>query len=130
MAMSPSTPTSLGRTFHCEDCDKVFQSKQWLLNHNCKARLQPVARDHSNAKSKQANSEDGWQEVWVPVAVASSNIVFSSNDNRAMIVGDIISLDAEEVTLEEAHKEGWEVEVVDNSKAVNVNTSQIGRAHV
>ena len=78
----------------------------------------------TKSKVKKENDDEKYLEnvyMDVPVSVLSSEVIFRGDDNCAYIVGDIIDVDVEDITLEEAIIEGYQVETLsDHSNAVTI----------
>lgn len=125
------------KVYKCEQCDRSYASKQYFQVHKCTKGNESVTRQQSKSlvnvetnikstksKVKKENDDEKYLEnvfMDVPVSVLSSEIIFRGDDNCAYIVGDVIDVDVEDITLEEAIIEGYQVETLsDLSNAVTI----------
>lgn len=97
------------KNFKCDVCDRNYASKQSLQLHRCSGK-DPVIRSNIHHEELLDNVY-----IDVPVEIISSDIVFEDEDGKASITGDIFHLNDEEITLEEASAEGWQVEHVSSN---------------
>ena len=119
---SSSTPTAQ-KSFKCDDCLKSYSSKQSFQLHKCHSSQERFTKSQPlhHRKRHVEEDDDDVLEIHVQVSVVTSDIQICDTDNAMMITGDIIKLDNNEVTLEEAFAEGYEVEMIDDSKTVLVD---------
>ena len=125
------------KVYKCEQCERSYASKQYFQVHKCTKGNESVTRQQSKSlvnvetnikstksKVKKENDDDKYLEnvyMDVPVTVLSSEIIFRGDDNCAYIEGDVIDVDVEDITLEEAIIEGYQVETLsDHSNAVTI----------
>jgi len=112
----PTFADNKSKGFGCDQCGRTYASKHSLSMHKC---IEEENRKELDYKKKAGNylSKDKTFEsviIDVPVEVASSEVVFDKKDGTAFITGTVIELDTEEVQLEDADVEGYEVEVVNS----------------
>ena len=114
------------KVYKCEQCERSYASKQYFQVHKCTKGNESVTRQSrslvneaavksARTKAKKENDDDKNLEnvhIDIPVTVLSSEIVFRGDDNCAYIEGDIIDVDIEDITLEEAIIEGYQVETL------------------
>ena len=135
---SLNTNTSVFRgqkVYKCDQCERSYASKQYFQVHKCTkgsesdTRQSKVLVNEANhvksARGKVKKDDDQKYlenvHIDVPVTILSSEIVFRGNDNFAYIEGDIIDLDVEEITLEEAIIDGYQVETLsEHSNTVTI----------
>jgi len=134
-----NTNTSVFRgqkVYKCDQCERSYASKQYFQVHKCTkgsesdTRQSKVLVNEANhvksARGKVKKDDDDQKylenvHIDVPVTVLTSEIVFRGSDNFAYIEGDIIDLDAEEITLEEAIIDGYQVEMLsEHSNTVTI----------
>jgi len=135
---SLNTNTSVFRgqkVYKCDQCERSYASKQYFQVHKCTKGSEPDTRqskvlvneaNHVKSARGKVKKDDDQKylenvHIDVPVTILSSEIVFRGNDNFAYIEGDIIDLDVEEITLEEAIIDGYQVETLsEHSNTVTI----------
>lgn len=123
------------KVYKCEQCERSYASKQYFQVHKCTKGNESVTRQSrslvneatvksARTKAKKESDDDKYLEnvhIDIPVTVLSSEIVFRGDDNCAYIEGDIIDVDVEDITLEEAIIEGYQVETLsEHSNTVTI----------
>ena len=123
------------KVYKCDLCERTYASKQYFQVHKCSKGNESVTRQSKllaieesfksvrNKVKKDVDAENYLENVHieVPVRVVSSEIVFTGDNHCAYIEGDIIDLDVEDITLEEAISEGYQVETLnENSNTLTI----------
>ena len=109
------TPSS-----ECGFCGKRFVSAQSLSQHRCVA----ASEDQMVKKPRRSSTVSGLKpvgggsgggdrvEIEVPVTIVNTEIIFQEPSGVALIVGNIIELDPQYETLEDAVTDGTQIETL------------------
>ena len=122
--------TKPNKVFKCEFCPKVYATKQGLQLHKDKCpgngdtssfskdKIQPIYNSRV-VTPRQPRRLEKESEIFienvsieVPVSVVSSEIIFDDNDGYAIIMGDVMHMDTEDITVDDAYLQGWQVDTV------------------
>ena len=122
--------TKPNKVFKCEFCPKVYATKQGLQLHKDKCpgngdpspfskdKIQPIHNSRvvtpRQPKRLEKESEIFVENVTieVPVSVVSSEIIFDNKDRSAIIMGDVVHMDTEDITVDDAYLQGWQVDTL------------------
>jgi len=109
------------KQFKCEECSKAYASRQSLREHKCAFAMEDKL---SNKRGESIQEEEFLGEIIesaefeVPVVSKCSEIIFSNINGVALISGDLIEYEDFECDLEQAVKDGWEVEVLGHDNMI------------
>ena len=128
------------KVYKCDKCERSYTTKQNFHQHKCSAASVSAtnnSKSHINindneiipkSNRRKVNMDEDQESVYidVPVRVTSSEIVFQGDNHYALIMGDIIDLDVEDLTLDEAIIEGYQVETVpDHSNTIIIEDTNV-----
>ena len=125
------------KTFKCDECNKIYATKQGLQIHKCckNESSSRIGSKKTQSNEKVDDDDEDFVEnvhIEVPVILASSDIQFL-DDGCAVITGDVINYELDDITVEDAGFDGWILETVNDEEICiredsNVKSSDEGES--